>query len=396
MLCCLNPRCPKPINSDSAAVCRGCRRRLVSALRGRYRPLQPIGQGGFGRTYLAEDRDRLNARCVIKQLSPQATGTESTRKATALFTQEAVRLNELGEHPQIPALLAYFEQEGHLYLVQQHIDGVSLAQELNRHGPFDESKIRAVLLDLLPVLQFIHTRQVIHRDITPTNILRRRLDNRLILIDFGVAKQLRIQSGHQPGTQIGTEGYSPIEQLRGGQAYPASDLYSLGATCLHLLTATKPEQLFNPLTGEWLWPAYLARHNRRLTPQLTAILHKLMQDLVRDRYQSAEAVWQDLCHMPQPGPNAPNPSPIVIQPSSPQNPSGPDTADHDTALDVGDTGADRSGIPRSGRARSRRNRSGTSPPAPRTEPPRSPAPPPPPHHPDARCRPLQRRSPYRQ
>ncbi|MEO0408214.1 MAG: serine/threonine-protein kinase, partial [Cyanobacteria bacterium P01_A01_bin.135] len=223
MLCCLNPRCPKPINPDGAAICRGCRRRLISELRGRYRPLHLIGQGGFGRTYLAEDCDRLKALCVIKQLSPQVTGTESTRKATALFTREAVRLDELGEHPQIPALLAYFEQDGYLYLVQQYIEGVSLAQELQRNGPFNEANVRRVLLDLLPVLQFVHARQVIHRDITPTNILRRRRDHRLVLIDFGVAKQLRLESGQQPGTQIGTEGYAPVEQLRGGQAYPASD-----------------------------------------------------------------------------------------------------------------------------------------------------------------------------
>ncbi|MGB3613631.1 MAG: serine/threonine-protein kinase [Elainellaceae cyanobacterium] len=295
MICCLNPFCRKPINLESAKTCRGCSGSLVSALRGRYRPIQPLGHGGFGRTYLAHDLDRLNTRCVIKQFSPQATGTYSIRKAAELFNQEAIRLHELGEHMQIPALLAYFEQDSYLYLVQQYIDGISLAQELNRNGPFSESQIRQVLLDILPILQFVHTHQVIHRDITPTNILRRRADNRLILIDFGVAKQLRLSSGNQPGTQIGTEGYSPIEQLRGGQAYPASDLYSLGATCIHLLTNVRPEQLFDPLRGEWMWPDRLAGQRRQVSPQLAAVLNRLLQDLVRDRYQSAKAVWQDLC-----------------------------------------------------------------------------------------------------
>ena len=268
---------------------------MVSALRGRYCPVQPLGHGGFGRTYLAQDLDRLNTRCVIKQFSPQATGTYSTRKAAKLFNQEAIRLHELGEHMQIPALLAYFEEDNYLYLVQQYIDGISLAQELGRNGPFDESRIRRVLLDILPVLQFVHTHQVIHRDITPTNILRRRADNRLILIDFGIAKQLRVNSGNQIGTQIGTEGYSPIEQLRGGQAYPASDLYSLGATCIHLLTNIRPEQLFDPLSGQWLWSDCLMKRRRQVSPQLTAVLNRLLQDLVRDRYQSAKAVWKDLC-----------------------------------------------------------------------------------------------------
>ena len=294
MICCLNAHCQKPLNSDGDQTCRSCGAPLVSALRGRYRPVRLIGQGGFGRTYLAQDKDRLNAKCVIKQFSPQVRTSNAMNKAVSLFNQEAMRLYELGEHPQIPALLAYFEQDSYLYLVQQYVAGHSLAQELYRQGPLREVQIRTILADLMPVLQFVHDHQVIHRDITPMNILRRKIDGKMVLIDFGVAKQLNAEIPAQPGTRIGTEGYSPIEQFRGGRAYPASDLYSVGATCLHLLTNTRPDYLYDPLNGEWIWQAQLTDQKRPLTPGLAAILDKMLKDLVNERYQSANEVLESL------------------------------------------------------------------------------------------------------
>jgi serine/threonine protein kinase len=293
MICCLNPQCRKPINLDSAQVCQSCGSTL-KALRARYRAIQPIGQGGFGRTYLALDEDRLNTRCVIKQFSPQVQGTKSLEKAVQLFNQEAVRLHELGEHPQIPTLLAYFEQDELLYLVQQFIEGQNLLQVMKQEGAFGERKIRDVLSDILPVLRFVHNKQVIHRDITPMNILRRQNDDRLMLIDFGVAKQVDDDAGAEPGTRIGTEGYSPIEQFRGGRAYPASDLYSLGATCLHLMTETKPDNLYDPLNGRWIWREYLQKKGTVVSNQLAGILDGMLKDLVSERYQSADEVMRDL------------------------------------------------------------------------------------------------------
>ncbi|NJN58753.1 MAG: protein kinase [Leptolyngbyaceae cyanobacterium SL_5_9] len=298
MICCLNPRCRKPQNPDDAEVCRNCGAPLQALLRGRYRAIQLIGQGGFGRTYLAVDEDRLNARCVIKQFSPQVQGTKSLDKAIRLFNQEAVRLHELGEHPQIPTLLAYFEQDKYLYLVQQFVEGQNLSQQLRKQGAFTEAQIREVLNDLLPVLKFVHEHQVIHRDITPVNILRRQADNHLVLIDFGVAKQLTAAVAAEPGTRIGTEGYSPLEQFRGGRAYPASDLYSLGATCLNLLTQTKPDSLYDPLNGQWVWRDYLLRMGVNVSNNLARVLDKMLKDLVNERYQSAEEVLRDLNSVP--------------------------------------------------------------------------------------------------
>lgn len=294
MTYCLNPECKRPQNIDGAEFCQSCGANLVPLLRGRYRVLKPLGQGGFGKTFLALDEDRLKTQCVIKQFSPQLKGTKALEKAVKLFEQEAMRLHELGEHPHIPTLLAYFEQDQRLYLVQQFIEGPTLAQELHRQGAFSEQKIREVLVRLLPILKFVHDRHIIHRDITPTNIIRRKLDGRLVLIDFGVAKLLTESIATQPGTKIGTEGYAPIEQLRNGQAYPASDFYSLGATCVYLLTQIRPEDLYDPLAGRWLWRDKIAQRGASISDRVGWMLDKMLKDLVNDRYQTADEAMRDL------------------------------------------------------------------------------------------------------
>jgi serine/threonine protein kinase len=280
MTYCLNPDCPQPSNPDGMTRCGSCGLPIGPLLRGRYRVIETIGQGGFGKTFLALDEDRLKARCVIKQFSPQIKGTQALEKAVSLFEQEAIRLNELGEHPYIPNLLAYFEQAQRLYLVQQFIEGENLVQELGSQGPFSEQKIRELLAGLLPVLKFVHDRNVIHRDITPSNIIRRRLDGKLVLIDFGVSKLLNQDTSAQPGTKIGTEGYAPMEQLRNGRAYPASDLYSLGVTCLYLLTRIRPEDLYDPLRGQWVWRERFAQQGGLLSEGIGDILDRMVRDLV--------------------------------------------------------------------------------------------------------------------
>jgi WD40 repeat protein len=294
MILCLNPDCKAPRNLDGATHCQNCGSQL--RLRNRYRPIEALAQGGFGRTYLAVDEDRLDTPCAIKQLLPQSTGTaiaqETLDKMIDLFFQEATQLSKLGEHPQIPTLLAFFEQDTQMFLVQEYIDGETLWHEMDREGAFDEQKVKQVLVQILPILKFVHHYNVVHRDITPVNILRRRRDNRLVLIDFGVAKQLSQTAMAQPGTKVGTVGYAPIEQLRSGQAYPASDIYSLGVTCLHLLTKTRPDTLFDPLHG-WRWKEILAQRNQSISPRLAYILDKMTKDMVIDRYQSIDEIIRD-------------------------------------------------------------------------------------------------------
>jgi len=294
MLCCLNPACSNPSVADQNKYCPSCGVLLV-ILRHRYRPLKSLGGGGFGKTYLAEDIDRLNTKCVIKQFAPQIQGAGALKKATDLFKQEAERLEQLGTHPQIPGLWAHFEEHSRLYLVQEFIEGENLLVELEKQGTFSEEKIRGLLLDLLPILEVVHQAQVIHRDIKPANIMRRGSDGKLFLIDFGASKQ--IQGTVKSGTQIGTWGYAALEQRQEGQAYPASDLYSVGATCFHLLTGIDPCDLWNQDRYRWVqeWRQHL---QQSISPQLGTIVDKLLQKEYQQRYQSAGEVLQALVKVP--------------------------------------------------------------------------------------------------
>lgn len=269
-------------------------------LKDRYRPIQLIGQGGFGRTFLAADEDKPSKPyCVIKQFFPLAQGTKNVSKAAELFEKEAVRLDQLGQHSQIPELMAHFTQDGRQYLVQQFIEGQNLAQALEAEGKFDEVKIRNLLNNLLPVLQFIHSHNVIHRDIKPENIIRRNREtggngeggDRLVLVDFGAAKYAVGTALLQTGTTIGTPEYTAPEQNR-GKAVFASDLYSLGVTCLHLLTQVSPFELFDVNEDSWVWRRYL--NGNSVSDGLGRVLDKLVQNAINRRYKSVYEVLTEL------------------------------------------------------------------------------------------------------
>lgn len=311
MLCCLNPDCPNPLNLDGIKNCQSCGAPLIPLLRGRYRVIKVLSdEGGFGRTYLAEDIDKLNERCVVKQLAPKVQGTYALKKAVESFQQEAQRLQELGKNPQIPTLLAYFEEDSYLYLVQEFIDGQTLLKELRQEGIYGETEIRDVLLDLLPILKFIHERGVIHRDIKPQNIMRRTsfipsanglntsgVKGELVLIDFGASKQLSATVRTKPGTTIGTRGYSSLEQMQDGEAYPASDLFSLGATCFHLISGVSPAILWTE--NGYSWVASWRQHLKRpISTDLAEILDKLLKKDIQERYHSADEVIKDLTFKP--------------------------------------------------------------------------------------------------
>ena len=190
----------------------------------------------------------------------------------------------MGKHPQIPELLAYFiHDDQRQYLVQEYIAGQNLEQELKSQGNFNEAKIQQLLEDLLPVLDFIHQHQVIHRDIKPENIIRRERDNKLVIVDFGAAKAVTPLNRSVTGTSIGTEVYAAPEQNL-GKAINASDLYSLGVTCLYLLTGVSPFELFDSGDHEWVWRQYLV--NNSVNDNLGNILDKLVTFGTKKRYQS--------------------------------------------------------------------------------------------------------------
>ncbi|WP_293128270.1 serine/threonine-protein kinase [Microcoleus sp. bin38.metabat.b11b12b14.051] len=292
---CLNPNCSQPQNPDAAKICRNCRAKLL--LRDRYRAIKAIGQGGFGRTFLAVDEDKPSKpRCVIKQFLPAETqlipsaSNRNSKKAAELFEQEAMRLDELGKHPQIPELLAYSIQDNRQYVVQEFIDGQNLAQIVTTEGTFTETQIQDLLNSLLPVLHFIHSHNVIHRDIKPGNIIR-RADKQLVIVDFGAAKIATGTALLKTGTSIGSPEYIAPEQAR-GKAFFTSDLYSLGVTCLYLLTQVSPFDLFDPGEDAWIWRQYLA--NNPVSEQLGKILDKMIENATNRRYQTAVEVLTQL------------------------------------------------------------------------------------------------------
>lgn len=291
MTYCLLPGCFHPENSDDAQYCRTCGTKLW--LKDRYRPVQVIGQGGFGRTFLAVDEDLpSHPHCVIKQLCLHNFQASSNQKAMELFYREAEQLDRLGTHAQIPKLLAYCEQDRLLYLVQEWIDGQNLKQELETQGAFTEAQIWELLRSLLLILQFIHQQQVVHRDIKPANIMRRQCDRTLILIDFGIAKIITADQPTLTGTVVGSPEYMAPEQQR-GKSLPASDLYSLGATCLYLLTQQSPFDLYDVNCDRWQWQTYLPP-GRSISNGLTHILEKLTHPSLSQRYQSVQEVLLDI------------------------------------------------------------------------------------------------------
>jgi serine/threonine-protein kinase len=184
---CLNPACPHPENLTHTELCQACGTQLL--LRDRYRVMQALGQGGFGATFLAKDEVLPGSPyCVIKQLRPAASSPHVLQMARDLFKREAKTLGKIGNHPQVPRLLDYFEVNQEFYLVQEYISGSTLQQEVKRSGPFSEAGVKQFLSEVLPMLQYIHSQQVIHRDIKPANLIRRSQDKKLVLIDFGAVK----------------------------------------------------------------------------------------------------------------------------------------------------------------------------------------------------------------
>ncbi|MFN5955695.1 MAG: SUMF1/EgtB/PvdO family nonheme iron enzyme [Dolichospermum sp.] len=287
---CLNPDCLQQ-NPPDTIFCQHCGSKLI--LQERYRSVRVIGEGGFGRTFLAVDKQRLDTPCVIKQFLPQQSGSAALEKATELFKQEAFRLRDLGKHSHIPDLLAFFPQEGRLYLIQEFIEGKNLLNELQQKGKFSESEVKQILVELLPILQFVHDNKVIHRDIKPENIIKSSQTGALFLIDFGVSKEVGGSVLSRVGTITGTPGYAPPEQLR-GMVFPNSDLYSLAVTCIRLLTGhfqkdDGDDLIFDSMRMQWTWKQYVS-----VSQELEIVLDKMLQDLPINRFQSAYEVLSSL------------------------------------------------------------------------------------------------------
>lgn len=301
---------------------------LGTTLGGRYHILQSLGGGGFARTYLAEDRQLPDRhQCVVKQLKPHTTNPTTLQIARRLFETEAQVLYRLGHHEQIPQLFAFFEEDQEFYLVQEFIEGHDLTQELvpnfsvsptlpppdpsihssltqvlpnTSKGGLNESETIILLQDILKILDFVHQQNVIHRDISPKNIIRRKKDHQLVLIDFGAVKQITTQMLNAPSQSglsvgIGTPGYMPGELARGNPK-PSSDIYAVGMIGIQALTGITPHQLqIDPDTEEIIW-----QNQGSVSPEFAEVLNKMIRYDFRERYGSAREALEAIKSLNKP------------------------------------------------------------------------------------------------
>ncbi len=293
-------------------------------LRQRYVIKQILGQGGFGRTYLAADQERFNEPCVIKEFTVPYQDDALIDKAKTLFQREASILYQI-QHPQIPRFWAAFENEHRLFLVQDFVQGQTYRTVLKARKPqgktFSEAEVLYLLNHLLPVLSYLHDRDIIHRDISPENIILQPVAKETddssataglpMLIDFGAVKEA---ASHWPIvstiTRVGKVGYVPPEQLQTGNVSPHSDIYAMGATCLVLLTGREPQTLLDSQTLTWQWQPYA-----QMSDRLAMVLQKMLALHPGDRYQAARDVWADLQPLMDSGVQETVLSPMLRSPS---------------------------------------------------------------------------------
>lgn len=265
-------------------------------LKSRYAIRSTIGQGGMGRTYLAQDLERFNETCVLKEFIPPQNSQEVTEKAKELFRREASVLYQI-RHPQVPEFRATFESEGRLLLVQDYVEGKNyrnlLLDRLKFGQTFTENEIFALMQQLLPVLSYLHSHNIIHRDISPENLMLRSQDNLPVLIDFGVVQEtnakLNSQMGIPASTVAGKAGYAPPEQLQSGNAYANSDLYALAVTSIVLLTGKEPPELFDSINLAWNWQQFA-----NVNPAFARVINQMLSYKPTNRYRSADEVMQAL------------------------------------------------------------------------------------------------------
>ncbi|HLP91489.1 MAG TPA: serine/threonine-protein kinase [Nostocaceae cyanobacterium] len=292
----------KHTNSSDSRFCTLCGESLPLGvgriIDNRYEVVRILGQGGFGRSYLALDQQKSGQKCVLKEFAPQVSDPQNLQKAKELFEREANVLKKI-QHPQIPrfhsSLQVKIGTKDFFFLVQDYIDGDNYYQLLDQRKAFSEEEVVNLLHNILPVLSYVHSLDVVHRDISPDNLILRRADNLPVLIDFGGVKQLPAAKGFwmtqlaANGTLLGKKGYAPEEQIRQGKVLKSSDLYSLAVTALVLLTGKEPHSLYDSYNGVWYWGKEI-----QASPKLETVLKKMLAYKPSDRYQTVEQVLKDL------------------------------------------------------------------------------------------------------
>ena len=279
MAYCPNPTCPSAQNSSLSNFCQTCGTSL--SLSDRYRLQTPLGEGGLGRTFLAVDA--AGKYYVIKQFLGELA--HLNLEPAKVFEAEVERLKRLGKHPQIPRLVDAIETGVGQFLVQEFIAGDNLEVQVAVNGPWPQASVRSLLSSLALVLQYVHSFDVIHRDIKPANIIS--TEKLPVLVDFGSAKWIRKAPAK---TVIGSADYSAPEQTMGKAAF-ASDIYSLGLTCLYLLTSIHPFSLYSVAEDRWVWRDYLPEP---VEFGFAQVLDRMVAHDLSHRYEEMDQVTLDL------------------------------------------------------------------------------------------------------
>ncbi|MEG4302612.1 bifunctional serine/threonine-protein kinase/ABC transporter substrate-binding protein [Microcoleus sp. D3_18a_C4] len=271
-------------------------------LRDRYRIIGQLGQGGFAKTYTANDAlgSPENPLCVVKEIEPpESNDPRLLKEAQQQFEREAQTLKYLDKCPRIPKLIDHFLEQGKFYLIQEYIEGNPLNKEIGSGRQFQESEVIDLLQDILSVLDCVHSQGIIHRDLKPSNLIRRQLDGKIVLIDFGAVKAigtLAIENGQITQTRaVGTDGYMPAEQWKNQPRFN-SDIYAAGIIGIQAIAGLDIEDFFNDKkTGELVW--HYSTDDRpmvQISEDLKKILNKMVRYHFNDRYQSVAEVLQDL------------------------------------------------------------------------------------------------------
>ncbi|MCM0590748.1 MAG: serine/threonine-protein kinase [Gloeotrichia echinulata IR180] len=295
---CINPDCQRPYPQPwGNKFCNSCGAPLH--LLNRYVPLQPLGSGGFAQIYTVWD-EKIQTEKVLKVL------VENSPKALELFTQEAGVLSSL-INPGVPRV----DVDGYFQLnlsnpksrqlpclVMEKINGETLEEILNKYPQgCPEDLVLNWCNQVVQILKELHKRQIIHRDIKPSNLMLRTTPsvgvtggNRLVLIDFGGAKQFDAKLAPQSSsTRLFSSGYSPPEQIIGRNVGPGADFYALGRTMIELLTGKYPPQLEDPQTGTLRW-----RQRVSVNPKFADLLDEMVQEDVRSRPANASIIHKRL------------------------------------------------------------------------------------------------------
>ena len=256
-------------------------------LTNRYEIVRRIGGGGMGAVYLAKDRNLGDAPRAVKEMIESHLDDTQHEKAIADFKRESLLLTAL-EHPSIPTVYDYFYDENseRFYLVMKFIPGSDLSSRLRKTpgGRVDEPTVTEWGIQTADVLEYLHTRRqpIIYRDLKPANLMLDSNNNRIMLIDFGIARW--VNKAEKGVTAVGTMGYAPPE-LFSGRADPRVDIYSLGATMFHLLTGSDPQD--NPLL---IFDFAKNPRPRQINPGLSSEMERILMRAVEykpeHRFQS--------------------------------------------------------------------------------------------------------------